>query len=186
MRARRSGADEVLALRRTGAKKIGDARRISEAALRSAWDKYEGAIEAAHAGKVNRLVDCLRGRKPMTDDDRDRLASYCARKIRRRLWPPKLVRALSRPLIENDYDLLADLVEAVGRRPGGVLDEPVHRAVRLAEVLLSLLPNRAPAAMRTALIEYACEVEGAESGVVIDPDRVCDRLNRPKTRRHRY
>ena len=57
----------------------GHARRIYEAAQRSGWDAYRtitfkqdseritkmtsGAIAAARAGDVTRLVDCLRGRK---------------------------------------------------------------------------------------------------------------------------
>ena len=95
-------------------------------------DSYEGAIAAARAGNVDRLVDCLRARKPMSDDDRDRLAGYIATRLRRRLWSPELVRALGPPT-EDDYDLLADLVERTGRRRGGMSDEPAHRAARLAQ-----------------------------------------------------
>ena len=47
----------------------------------------------------------------MTDDDRDRLAAYIATKVRRRRWPPELARALGRSPTEDDFDLLADLVE---------------------------------------------------------------------------
>ena len=56
---------------------LGQALRARDAYLRSAWEAdYSAAIEAAHAGDVARLVDCLRGRKPLTDDDFERLAGY--------------------------------------------------------------------------------------------------------------
>jgi hypothetical protein len=191
--------DDVLALRRAGeVKKVGDARRVYEAQQRSGWDTYytvrtgppdarlvqDGAIEAARAGDVRRLVDCLRGRKPLTDDDRNRLVDYIATRARRRYWPPELVCALSKlPTEEKDYDWLADFVGAVGRRRGGVLDAPVHRAARLAEVFTSLVRGRVPAPVRTAMIERACEIEGDEAGIVIDPERVHDLLKHPKARR---
>jgi hypothetical protein len=182
-------ADEIRALRRAcvsaaDAKKVGDARRAYEARLRSGWDSYCGAIEAARGGNVARLVDCLRARKAVADGDRDRLAAFVATKVRRRRWPPELVRALGRGApTEGDFDLLADLVEVIGRRPGGVRDQPVHRAARLAEVLLSLLGPRVPNAMRTVVIEYACGAEGDDAGVTIEPERVRDLLNRPRARR---
>jgi hypothetical protein len=189
MSGRGPTADEIRALRRARvsaakAKKVGDVRRAYEARLRSGWDSYCGAIEAARGGNVARLVDCLRALKAVTDADRDRLAAFIATKIRRRRWPPELVRALGRGApSEVDFDLLADLVEVIGRRPGGVRDQPVHRAARLAEVLLSLLGRRVPNAMRTAVIEYACGAEGDDAGVTIEPERVRDLLNRPRARR---
>ena len=191
--------DDVRALRRAG--EVGDAQRVYEAQQRSGWDAYftvravlsgppdarrlilvrDGAIEAARAGDVRRLVDCLRGRKPLTDDDRNRLADYIATRARRRYWPPELVCALSK--LPTDYDWLADFVEDVGRRRGGVLDAPVHRAARLAEVFISLVRGRVPAPVRTAMIARACEIEGDETGIVIDPECVRDLLNRPQARR---
>jgi hypothetical protein len=189
MSGRGPTADEIRALRRARvsaakAKKVGDVRRAYEARLRSGWDSYCGAIEAARGGNVARLVDCLRALKAVTDADRDRLAAFIATKIRRRRWPPELVRALGREApSEVDFDLLADLVEVIGRRPGGVRDQPVRRAARLAEVLLSLLGRRVPNAMRTAVIEYACGAEGDDAGVTIEPERVRDLLNRPRARR---
>jgi hypothetical protein len=180
-------ADEIRALRRVSAadaKKVGDARRAYEARLRSGWDSYCGAIEAARGGNVARLVDCLRARKALADGDGDRLAAFIATKLRRRCWPPEVVRALgSAAPTEGDFDLLADFVETIGRRPGGVRDQPLHRASRLAEVLLSLLGRRVPDAMRTATIKYACETEGDDAGLAIEPERVRDLLNRPKARR---
>jgi hypothetical protein len=187
---RKPSADEIRALRRErvsadAAKKLGDARRTYEARLRSGWDSYCGAIEAARGGNAARLVDCLRARKALADSDRGRLKRYVAMKMRRRLWPPELVRALGRGTpSEGDFDLLADLIEVIGRRPGGVRDQPVHRAARLAEVLLSLRGRRVPDAMRTVLIAYACDIEGDDAGLAIEPERVRDLLNRPRARRH--
>ena len=182
-------ADEIRALRRArvsaaDAKKVGDARRAYEARLRSGWDSYCGAIKAARGGNVARLVDCLRARKALADGDGDRLAAFIATKLRRRRWPPEVVRSLrSAAPTEGEFDLLADFVETIGRRPGGVRDQPLHRASRLAEVLLSLLGRRVPDAMRTAVIKYACETEGDDAGVAIEPERVRDLLNRPRARR---
>jgi hypothetical protein len=168
-----------------GVKRLGHARRIYEAELRSGWDSYQGAIVAARAGDVGRLVNCLRARKPMTDNDH--LAAYIATKVRRRRWPPELVRALGRSPTEDDFDLLADLVETTGRRRGGVLDEPAHRAARLAEVLTSLVRARVRGRekVRTAMIELACEIEGGESGAVIEAERVRNLLDHPKARAHK-
>jgi hypothetical protein len=168
----------------SAAQKLGKARQIYAAEKRSGWDRYHGAIAAACAGNVSRLVDCLRARKPLMDSDHDLLMAYIAARLRRRRWPPELVRALCRPPTEDDFDLLADLVERTGRRPGGVFDAPAHRAARMVEVLLSLR-RRVPAAIRNAVIDYACEIEGYESGVTIDPDRVRNLLDHPKARGHK-
>jgi hypothetical protein len=143
-------ADEVRALRRERVsaaklKRLGFVRQIYEAELRSGWGSYQGAIAAAYAGVVGRLVDCLCGRKALTDGDRDRLAAYIATRVRRRRWPPKLLRALTRGPTASDFSRLADVVEASGRRPGGMLDEPAHRAAQLAKVIMSLWPGRAGA-----------------------------------------
>ena len=146
------------------------------------WDSYEGAIEAADDGDADRLVLCLRGQKPLATRDRDRLATYIGKKIRRRLWPRWLVDALSRPPTEDDYDLLADLVAKVGRKRGQVADAPAHRAARLARVLLSLVSGRIDARLRTAVIAVACKIEGDESGVEIDPERVRKLLNNLRAR----
>jgi hypothetical protein len=187
---RKPTADDIRALRRervstAAAKKVGDARRTYEARLRSGLDSYCGAIAAARGGNVARLVDCLRARKALADGDRDSLATFVAMKVRRRRWPPELVRALGRGgPSEDDFDLLADLVEVIARRPGGVRNQLVHRAARLAEVLLSLLGRRVPDAIRTAMIAYACKVDGDDTGVAIEPERVRDLLNRPRGRRH--
>jgi hypothetical protein len=164
------------------ARRLGKERQIYEAKLRSGWDGYAGAIATARDGNVSRLVDCLRGRKPLTDDDRHCLASYIATKARRRRWPMWLERALTESPTEADYDLLADLVERTGRGPGRVFDEPAHHAARLARVILSMWPGRKPEALRYAVIEHACAIVGNESGAVIDPERVRNMLDHPKSR----
>ena len=132
----------------------GKARRTYEAGLRSGWDTYGGAIEAAHASDVGRLVDCLRGHKPLTADDRDRLKNYIATKLRRRRWPDWLVDALCKrsadALTDDDYDRLADKVELLGRRRGQVHDELVHRTARLVDVLL--FDRRVSDRMRSVII----------------------------------
>ncbi len=201
-------ADKVREIRRAnreGLKRVGKARLISEAAQRSGWDSYHtvlviisgppdsrrittvdaGAIEAARAGDVSRLVVSLRGRKPLANDDRKRLAAYIATRVRRRCWPPELTRALSRDPTEEDFDLLADLVERIGRKPGGVFDEMAHRAARLAEAIQSLWGRRIPASMRAAIINCACEIEGNESGTEVAPERVRNILDHPKRRLRR-
>jgi hypothetical protein len=181
---------DVLALRRarvtaTKVKEVGNARRIYEAELRSGWDTYAGALVAARAGDVSRLVDLLRARRTLYATDYHHLIDYILTKLRRQCWPNWLKDAVSKLPTEATYDQLADFIAVVGRRPGGVLDEPVHRAARLAEVLMTLVPGKVPAELRTAMIEHACEIESNEAGVAIDPERVRDLLNRPKTRRHK-
>ena len=87
-----------------------DARQVYDAALRSAWDSYRrisvelvgqpvgqritkasrGAIAAARADDVSRLVDCLRGRKPLTEPDAKSLAAFIETetKVPRRRYAP--------------------------------------------------------------------------------------------------
>jgi hypothetical protein len=161
---------------------VGKQRRIYEAGLRSGWDSYHGAIAAAREGDVRRLVDCLRGRKPLTDGDRKSLADYIATKVRRRRWPPELERALGESPTEDDYDVLADIVERTGRGRGGVSDEPAHRAARIARVILSLWRGPVPDKVRESVVERTCKREGDQSGVVIDPELVHNILDHPTAR----
>jgi hypothetical protein len=205
-------ASAILALRREKVKpaelrRIGQALEHREARLRSGWDCYhtvravisgpddlrqwtkvpDGAIEAARHGDVSRQLDCLRAHKPFKVGDRDRLAAYIAMKKRRRLWSPELVRALSCPPTDDDYDLLADVVAEVGRKRGRVFDAPAHRAARLAEVLLSLAGlERIPALLREATIAYGCELVGNESGVKIETETVRNLLSHPTARARRH
>ena len=120
--------------------------------------------------------------KPLADGDRDRLVNYIAKKRRRRCWPRWLVHALSRPPTADDYDLLADLVAEVGRKRGRIFDAPAHRAARLAEGDAVSCAGRTDARLRTAVIAYACGIEGDESGVKIEPERVRNLLDHPGAR----
>jgi hypothetical protein len=52
--------------------------RRSEADLVSAWDNYAAAIDAAKGGDQTRLVNLLRGHRPLEDADRTMLADYIA------------------------------------------------------------------------------------------------------------
>jgi hypothetical protein len=139
-------------------------RQRYEAAARCAWDRYRGAIEAAHAGDANRLVDCLRGHKPLTADDSDRLRGYIETKLRRRFWSDALADILcqGKPPADDDYDLLADLVEAHGHRPGRTYDDLVQRTARLVDVLLS--DYRVSERLRRVIIAYALTVTSNETG----------------------
>jgi hypothetical protein len=160
---------------------LGQAYERYDAGLRSRWDSYEGAIEAAE-GDPDRLVDCLRAQKPFAEGDQDRLATYIGKKLRRRLWPRWLEDALSRAPTEVEFDRLADLVAEVCRKRGRITDAPAHRAARLARVLLSPLSGRIDARLRTGVITFACKTEGNESGVKIDPERVRNLLDHPRAR----
>ena len=112
------------------------ARQEYDAGLRSGWDSYPGAITAAHAGDVSRLVDCLRGCKPLEADDWGRLERFISIKWRRRLWPGWLEDTLRQRPVNPDYARLADEVERIGRRRGGVQDDLVHDTARLVDVIL--------------------------------------------------
>jgi hypothetical protein len=205
-------AFEILELRRQKVtpkqlRDIGKARRIAEADLRSGGDKYlrydaqwvagawhkqsTGAIAAARAGNVNRLVDCLRARKPMADEDRKELKAYIATKFRPRLWPPDLRLALTRTATtEDDFDLLADLVEKLGRGRGGKHDDAVHRVAREVRLLVSIIaPRRCSANLRDKLIDLALAHEDDETGLILDDDgrwqfknRVHSILSHPRKR----
>jgi hypothetical protein len=147
-----------------GISDVWKARQVYDAALRSGWDSYPGAITAAHAGDVSRLVDCLRGCKPLEADDWGRLESFISIKWRRRLWPGWLEDILRQRPVNPDYALLADEVERIGRRRGGVQDDLVHDIARLVDVLL--FDRRVSDRMRSVTIAYAlvtaCNECGAE------------------------
>jgi hypothetical protein len=172
---------------------LGDARRRYDAELRSAWDSYhhitvkliswrivktsDGAIATARrTGDVARLVDCLRARKPLANDDCLKLADFIATKRPRRRWPKRIGKALS-DRTDADYDVLADFVEKAGRGRGRQRNEPVHDATRLAEVLMSV------GLIKDVAIKRACEIVGREAGKPIGDAQVRDLLDRPKARR---
>jgi hypothetical protein len=115
---------------------------------------------------VSRLVDCLRGRKPLTADDCDRLRRYFLIKLRRRFWPDWLAYALcyddyKRPF-DLDYDRLADLVKKIGRRRGGVYDELIHRTARLVDAILS--DRKVSPRDRSLIVPYALAATSNETG----------------------
>jgi hypothetical protein len=174
----------------------GEARRVYEAALRSKWDAYrhttvtpvdnrldrfikrsDGAIAAAYAGDVTRLVDCLRGRKKLAKADRVAFVAFVETKVPWR-WPRWrwLADALTDQTDES-FDALADFIEKIGRRRGGQRDVGVHTAARLAEVLMTV------GLYRDAAIKRACEIVGEEAGAPIDLKRVRGLLNQPTIRR---
>ena len=57
--------------------------RRSEADLVSAWDNYAAAIDAAKGGDQTRLVNLLRGHRPLEDADRTMLAPAASTAARR-------------------------------------------------------------------------------------------------------
>jgi len=168
-----------------------DIMRRLNASVRSASDSWADAIVAAEAGDATRLLDCARGYKPFAHGDRELLARYVARKLRRRrFWPPELERVLSRARDDFDLphvvglDLLATLIE---KRMPGRTDVPVHRTAREVEIALrTIWPGRVPDELRQAVIERYCTVIGHDSGVTIDPERVRDLLSRQKVRRRKH
>lgn len=155
------------------------AKRAYEARLRSGWDTYQGAIAAAHVGDASRLVDLLHAGRQLTTDECEQLTGFIGAKRRRRHWPPWLVQALKSPT-EGDHDRLADLVEEIGRRRGGVTDEPAHRAAELAHALINIGRQLL---QRDDVVERACEmIEDEERCPTIDRERVRNLLDHPRAR----
>jgi hypothetical protein len=106
-----------------------DAIRRSEADLASAWDNYAGAIDAAKGGDQTRLVNLLRGHRPLEDADRTMLADYIA------TFPGGQGLLRAPPLGEQDFDFLAHFIVAVNRGRGRCRDEDVRAVARTAEAL---------------------------------------------------
>jgi hypothetical protein len=130
---------------------VGKALRFRDADLVSAWElDYSGAVKAAIAGDLKRLVNLLRAHRPLGDDD---------------------------------FDALADYLEAIVKHGHRRRDDTIHRATRLAESLLDLFSGRKPDRVRAGAIDIACKQLERETGEVVDPERVRDLLNRPKRRR---
>jgi len=106
--------------------------RRSEADLVSAWDNYAAAIDAAKGGDQTRLVNLLRGHRPLEDADRTMLADYIA------TFPGGQGLLRAPPLGEQDFDLLAAFIVAVNRGRGRYRDEEVRAVARTAEALKPL------------------------------------------------
>jgi hypothetical protein len=151
----------------------GKAQREYDAAQRSAWDSYSrsrviisgppnarqcttveaGAIAAARAGDVSRLLDLLRAHRPLAEEnDLDALADYIEATAKRGRGAPR-----DEPVHEA-----ARLADAIMH---------IWNDYRVSD------------RERTAAITIACgQIEG-ELGVVVDPERVRGLLRQPKTRR---
>jgi hypothetical protein len=105
--------------------------RRSEADLVSAWDNYAAAIDAAKGGDQTRLVNLLRGHRPL-EADRTMLADYIA------TFPGGQGLLRAPPLAEQDFDLLAHFIVAMNRGQGRYRDEDVRAVARTAEALKPL------------------------------------------------
>src|SRR3984893_5985295 len=105
--------------------------RRSEADLVSAWDNYAAAIDAAKGGDPTRLVNLLRGHRPL-EADRTMVAGYIAR------FPGGQGLLQAPPLDEQDFDLLAHFIVAMNRGRGRYRDEDVRAVARTAEALKPL------------------------------------------------
>ena len=105
--------------------------RCSEADLVSAWDNYAAAIDAAKGGDQTRLVNLLRGHRPL-EADRTMLADYIA------TFPGGQGLLRAPPLGEQDFDLLAHFIVAMNRGRGRYRDEDVRAVARTAEALKPL------------------------------------------------
>jgi len=106
--------------------------RRSEADLVSAWDNYPAAIDAAKGGDQTRLVNLVRGNRPLEDADRTTLADYIA------AFPGGQSLLRAPPLSEQDFDLLAHFIVAMNRGRGRYRDEDVRAVARTAEALKPL------------------------------------------------
>ena len=89
-----------------------------------------------------------------------------------------------RPLLDSDFDPLADYIEATAKRGRGrERNEAVHFAARLAESLLQLYPGKVSDSIREAVISRALEQTAREYIDPVSAEQVRDLLNRPKRRR---
>lgn len=134
---------------------LGKALRWRDADLVSAWERdYGEAIKAAIAGDVKRVVNLLRAHRA------------------------------HRALGDDDFDALADYLEATAKHGHRRRDATVHQAARMAEMVLDIYPgSRKPDSVRARAIDIACKQMERETGEVVESERVRDLLNRPKRRR---
>ena len=85
--------------------------RSSAAQARTAWEAdYGGAIEATLEGDASRFIDLLRARRPLTDEDYERLADYIELTTRSR-------GAASKEAAQEAARLARTLLDLAGR-PG--------------------------------------------------------------------
>jgi hypothetical protein len=86
--------------------------RRSEADLVSGWDNYPAAIDAAKGDDQTRLVNLLRGHRPLEETDRTMFADYLA------TFPGGQGLLRAPPLGEQDFELLAHSIVAMNRGRG--------------------------------------------------------------------
>jgi hypothetical protein len=137
---------------------LGKAIRERDADMVSTWERdYSGAIKAACAGDVTRLLNLLRAhRRPVAADE----------------------------LTDDDLDQLADFIEARAKHGHRQRDASVHKVALTAEMIMSLIPRRVSESRRTRAIDLANEQHKRETGKLVDAEQVRDLLRRPKGRRH--
>ena len=82
--------------------------RCSVARLCSAWERdYGGAIEeAAREGDAERLAELLRARRPLTDDDYERLADFIELQLKGRGQPPNHAAREATRMARTALDLI--------------------------------------------------------------------------------
>jgi hypothetical protein len=199
-----ASAKELSPHEKAQAEALRKAQREHAAALRSSWDSYcsprvkmsgppkvrqiddrieAGAIAAARAGDVSRLANLLRAHRQPTNEDLDALADFIEVTAK---------RAANRPRDEPVHEAawLATIIMH--------MDKPLDAAVWVDEATPNqeepklyyrpaVIPYsdavRVTSEKRDAAINVACKVIANERGVVVDPERVRDLLNRPKKRR---
>jgi hypothetical protein len=101
-------------------------------------------------------------------------------------WEFRVVNLLRahRALGDDDFDALADYLEATAKHGHRRRDATVHQAARMAEMVLDIYPgSRKPDSVRARAIDIACKQMERETGEVVESERVRDLLNRPKRRR---
>jgi hypothetical protein len=81
-----------------------------------------------------------------------------------------LLRA-HRALVDDDFDALADYVEATAKHGHRRRDATIHQAARLAETLMSIYGGRKPDSVRARAIDIACEQMERETGEVVQSER---------------
>jgi hypothetical protein len=82
-----------------------------------------------------------------------------------------LLRA-HRALGDDDFDALADYLEATAKHGHRRRDATVHQAARMAEMVLDIYPgSRKPDSVRARAIDIACEQMERETGEVVQSER---------------
>jgi hypothetical protein len=134
---------------------LAKAHRSSGATARSAWERdYSGAIGEALKGRTSRLIDLLRARRPLTDDDYERLADYVER----------TTRGPGKPRNEAAWDA-AVLARSLLDKADALFDKAGRPLTR------------------DEIVAFACSAVERTTGTRVGPEKVHDRLNRGRKRR---